>query len=117
MHGGNGRLQLEPADVAVREHPLQDRDALGDQGPVPSRPVLVGEPNQIASLVGPARLPGTGEQHQRQGTGDLVMVGQRSVQLPGEADGLTGQRGIDECVTGGARVPLVEDQMQDVENG
>ena len=117
MYGGDSGLELEPADVSARQNPFQDGDTLEDQATVPQPAVLLGERDQVAALVAAGGVPGLCQQHQGEGARDLVVVGQLLLQLSSEADRLPGQGGVEQHLSGGAGVALVEDQVEHVQEG
>ena len=73
------------------------RDALGDRAPGPSG---CGPARRAGSSAPSARCaraaPGVGQEHQREQTGDLTVVGQQLVHRPGQADRFGGEVGPDQ---------------------
>ena len=63
---------------------------------VPEGAVLLGQRDELAVGAGAGGPPGVGEQHEREQTGHLGIVGQRRVHAAGEADGLARQVGAGE---------------------
>ena len=74
VDGGDGRLQLVRADAPDGQRGAEEGDPLGDQRPVPARPVLLVERDQCAGRARPRRPAGLRQQHQRQQAGDLRLV-------------------------------------------
>jgi len=66
--------------VAAGQDVLEQRDPLADQVGVPPAPVLLGQRDQVAALVGAGGLPRRGQQHQRQRARHLVVVGQPTME-------------------------------------
>ncbi len=52
---------------------------------------MLGEGDQCSVRPGPGRAAGVGEQHERQQTRDLAVLGQPGVQCPGQAQCLPGE--------------------------
>ena len=92
MERGDGRLGLEFAQAVAGEGGLEHVDALRDQSGVPQAAVLLGERHEPAVGAGPSRAPGVVEQHEREQTRDLLMVG-LGRQLASEPDRLAGEVG------------------------
>ena len=89
VHRGDRGLQLVRAERRGRERVRDERDALVDAAPRSQRrAVLLGERDQRAVGAGARGAARVGEQHQREQAGDLAVVGQQAVHLPGEADRL-----------------------------
>ena len=93
VHRGDGRLHLVRTDRRGgqrrrRAGRCPRRSSRGPSGRGPARPAGRGRRPGRAG-----RSPGVGEQHQREQPGDLAVVGQRGVQLPGQPDRLRGQLG------------------------
>ena len=88
VHRRDGGLELVRTDRRRGEGAVIRRDALGDRSGVPQAAVLLGERDQRAVGASPRRAAGIGEQHQREQTGDLAVVGQQSMELTGQADRL-----------------------------
>jgi hypothetical protein len=91
VHGIDGRLELIGTGLAAAQAAAQDRLTLGDQGPIPSGPVLLAEQRQGAVGPGPRPAPGLGQQQQRQQAGHLRLVGHEHHQDPGQPDRLGAQ--------------------------
>ena len=75
----------------------------------------MGTSDPSGSGAGP--VPGVDEEHQREQPGDLAVVGQRRVEGPGQADRLLGEIDAMQLRPGRAGVALVEDQVQDPQDG
>ena len=114
MDGGDRRLQLVSADGPSRKHFLEDHHALVDEAAVPPAAVLFGQRHEVTARVDSRRPPSVREQHESEGACDLVISGQVGVQLAGEVDRLLRQRGLDQSVAGAPRIPLVEDEVENV---
>ncbi len=109
MQRRDGGLGLELAQPVAGQGRLEDHDALGDRAGVPAAAVLLGERHQAAVGRGPGGATGMVEQHEGEQPGHLGVV-DAGRQLPGEPDGLGGQVDI-------AGVALVEDEVEDAQNG
>jgi len=106
---GDRRLRLVLTELVATQRALQDDDALGDERGVPTRAVLLGKRDQPAAWPGP-RLPASVvQQHQREKSCGLWIVGHRR-QLPGEPDRLRRQVDV-------AGVALVEHQVEHPQHG
>jgi hypothetical protein len=79
-----------PGQVAAQARP-HDGLALGDELPVPERPVLVGQPDHAALGVGAGGAPGLDEEEQREEPVDLGLVGHEPDEQACEADRLGAQ--------------------------
>ena len=88
---------------------LEYVDALGDHEGVPLAAVLFGKRHQPPAGAGPGRAPCVVEQHEREQTRDLLVVGLAG-QLAGQPDGLAGEVDV-------AGIALVEDQVQHAQHG
>ena len=95
----------------------EEGGALADQPPIPPCPVLLAERHQLAVRVGARRPACVRQQHQREQPGDLGVVRQHAVQRPGQPDRLPGQLDALQRGARGGGVALIEDQVQDVEDG
>ena len=82
-----------------------------------TRSILLGERDQGAVVADAGRPAGVGQEHQREQTGDLAVVGQEAPQLARQPDPLRAQLDPLERRTRARGVALVEDQVQDVEHG
>jgi len=89
--------------------------ALGDKRPVPARPVLVGQQDQVAVWRRAAGPAGLCQQHQREEALDLRLLGHQLAQHPRQPDRLRAQL-ADELIAGARGVPLVEDEIEDGEH-
>ena len=69
------------------------RDALRDQRLVPVAAVLLVERYERAVGARALAAPGVGQEHQREETGDLTVVGKQLVHRPGQADRFGGEIG------------------------
>jgi hypothetical protein len=96
---------------------LEHRARLGDQRGIPPRAVLIGEGYRETVRVRPRSAPRLGEEHQTEQPRHLGFVGDQLVEQPRQPDRLRRQVRALERVTGARRVSLVEDQVQDVEDG
>ena len=99
-----------------RECPLQALGAEADLGSIPQITVLVGQEHELALGVDARLASGVVQQHEGQEPVDLGLVRHEAAQHPGQADGLGAQVSPDELVAGRGPVPLVEDEVQDVEH-
>ena len=89
-----------------------ERLPLVDPRPVPARPILVLEQDELAGGSGP-RLPArVVEEHQRQEPEHLRLVRHQCAEHPDEADRLGRQLAPDEPVAGGRAVALVEHEIE-----
>ena len=79
--------------------------------------ILVGERDDVAIGVDPRRPPRIDQEHQGEEAGDLGVVGQLRVDHRREPDRLVRQVDPLELASAAAGVPLVEDQVEDVEHG
>ena len=100
----------------VRERPADQGGALGDGGGVPAGAVLVGQRDERAVRAGAGRAARVGEQHEREQAGDLALVRERRVQLPGQPDRLGAELDPVQAVAGAGGVALVEDQVEHVQH-
>jgi hypothetical protein len=91
MQGRDRCLDLEGADLGPAQGVGDQGGALPDQLPVPRAPVLLGERHQGAVGPGPGGTAGVGEQHEREQSSDLAVLGQQPAHLAGETDGFAGQ--------------------------
>jgi hypothetical protein len=95
--GGDRRLQLVLADDAAR-HRLGERpQAFRDRSPVPQRPVLLDEGDELAGGSGAGRPPRVGEQHQRQQPGHLAVLGEQRAHDASQPRGLSGSPSLGQC--------------------
>ncbi len=83
---------------------------------VPEAAILLGERDQGAVGQGAGRAPGIREQHERQETRHLAVVGQQPSDGADQPDRLAGELAALEVGAGGGGVALVEDQVQDLQN-
>jgi hypothetical protein len=114
--GGDRRLQLVRPQGRGGQRRLRQLGALVDQRPVPADAVLLVQRHQVAGRRR-ARLPaGVGQQHQREQPGHLAVVRQLRVHHPGEPDRLAGEVGAVELAAGRGGVPLIEDQVEHVQD-
>ena len=117
VHGGNRRLQLIRADRAARQRRRDQRDAFRDRPPIPQRAILLVERNQLAVSAGSRAAAGVGQQHQRQQPGDLAVGRQQMMDRPGEPNRFVRQVAALQVGADAARVALVEDQVEHVQDG
>ncbi len=117
VHGGDRRLQLVLPGLSLLQRRGDQPRPLGDAAPVPPAALLLGQRDQFPAGAGPGRPPGVGEQHQRQQPGDLWVGRQAGVQPPGQPDGLARQVAAGQLGAAAAGVPLVEQQVKDVQHG
>jgi hypothetical protein len=83
--------------------------------PVPPRPVLIREQDELAAL-GTRLAPRVVEDHQREQPTHLRLVGHEDSEQPREPNRLVAQVHPNEPA-GRRRVPFVEDQVEDREHG
>ncbi|RAO53578.1 hypothetical protein ONO86_01495 [Micromonospora noduli] len=117
LPGRDGRLELVRPDHPAWQRPGDQLDALGDLVGAPPGAVLLGHRHQLTVRADPCRSAGVGEQHQRQQSGDLGVLGHQPAHQPGQPDRLGGQVGAQQPGPGGAGVPLREDQVEHVQHG
>ena len=84
---------------------------LRDERAVPLRAVLVGEPDQRPVGGGASRLPGFGEQHQREQADGFGLVGHELDEDPAEPDRLAREVDAGEGIAGLGRVPFGVDEV------
>ena len=116
VDGGDGGLHLVLPHPPPAQRLGDEGHALGDEPPVPERPVLLGQGHQLAVGAGAARTPGVGQHHEGEQAGDLGVLGQGRPHRPGQPDGLAGQVGPSQVGTAAAGVALVEQQVEDVQH-
>jgi hypothetical protein len=75
VDGVDRGLELVRARLVAAQAGAHQRLPLIDQGPVPPRPVLVGEQHDRAVIGEAGRLAGLSEEQERQVPGDLGLVG------------------------------------------
>ena len=114
VEGGDGRLQLVWADGAAGERGGDERDALGDRGPVPAGAILLVERDQLAGRSGPRVAPRVGQEHEHDQPGGLAVGGDEAVEPAGQAQGLARQVGAMDVGARAGGVAFVEDQVEDV---
>ena len=88
MDRGDRRLHLVLADNPAAPRAGDQRVAFADQIPVPEGPVLLGERDQRAVRGGAGRPARLGQQHQREQTADLWIVGKSQAGDPRKPDRL-----------------------------
>ena len=115
---GDRRLELVLAHpAAARSRASSSAVPSAIERPIPARPVLLGERDQLAVGVRPRRTPGVG-----------AAASARAVRRPrapraasrgpsGQPDRLVGEVGAVQLCAGAARVALVEHQVQHVQDG
>ena len=111
MNGRNGRLQSVGTEAARSKSAFGERDTLGDLVPVPQRPILLLQQDQVSvgrGSGGAARLLQQHEPQQAHHLGFLEQVEQESAQT----DRLAAEFGA--CRFG--QIPFVEDQIHDLED-
>jgi hypothetical protein len=91
VHGVDRGLDLVRAGPAAPQAAPDQVLPLGDERPVPARPVLAGEQDQGAVRAGPRRPAGLGEQHQREQAQRLGLVRHELDEQPPEPDRLRAQ--------------------------
>ena len=96
VHRGDRRLQLVRAGAAPSERLLDQRRALGDLRVVPAGAVLVGQEHEVAAVVDTGVPAGVVQEHQREQSVDLGLVGHQRPQHPAQADGLVAQLAADQ---------------------
>ena len=84
---------------------------------IPERPVLLRERNQLASCARSRETTSIGQQHEREQSSDLRVVRLQIVDDPRQAHRLVRQIAPAQIGPGAARVALIEDEVQDVQNG
>lgn len=109
MERSDRRLCLIGAERVADECRLQQFDSFGDQLDIPATAVLLGERDQAAIRAGAGSTPGVVQQHRREQSAHLAVVG-GGRQSSGESDGLGGEVDV-------TRVTLVEYQVQRGEHG
>ena len=88
MYGVDGCLGLVGPGPVAAQALADDRLALGDKRPVPARPVLVGQQDQVAVWRRAAGPAGLCQQHQREEALDLQLLGHQLAQHPRQPDRL-----------------------------
>ena len=83
---------------------------------IPERPVLLRQRDQLAVRVGARGPPRVDQQHQREQAHHLAVVGKQPPHHPRQPDRLVRQLGPEQRAPRAARVPLVEDEVEDVED-
>ncbi len=116
VQGRDGGLHLVFASVSPAQHPGDQGHPFGDEIGVPAAAVLFGEGDQLAARTAAGRAPGVGEQHQGEQTGHLRVLGHGSADDPGQPDGLAGQIGARQAGAAARGVPLVEQQVKDMQH-
>ena len=99
-----------------RQRVEDQRAARGDVRAVPTHAVLVGERDERTVGAGAGAAARVGEQHQREQPGHLAVVGERALDLAHQADRLAREIGTLELVARGRGVPLVEDEVEDMQH-
>ncbi len=117
VDGRDRGLQLVRADRVARERLGDQRHALGDRLPVPERPILLRERDQLAARAGPRRPPGVGEEDQREQAADLAVAGQQAAQQARQPQRLAGELAALQLGSAARGIPLVEDQVEDLQHG
>ncbi len=112
VHGRDRRLDRVQTGVCLCRSVFRERDALGDERPVPEPAILVIQRNRSAVGVESSRPAGLGEQQKGEQSGRLG-VGEQCAQGAREGDGLAGEIVADVRVPGRAREPLGEQQVDD----
>ncbi len=117
MERGDGGLDRVRRRPRFAERLFRQRPAFADLFLVPARAVLFLEEDDFP--VGPqARVPaGVVEEHQGEETAGLRAIGHQRAEDAREANRLGAQLPPHERVAGSRGVPLVEDQVDDGENG
>ena len=112
------RLQrVRPAAPAELLGPVQRGQAAVDQQPVPPGPVLVEQQHRLPVGTSPGRQPRRLQLDQGRQAVHLGLGRHQLGQHPGQPDRVRAQCGPHPVVPGGGRVPLVEDQVDDLEHG
>ena len=113
----DGSLQCVTSDGSFLERVREQCDAFCDSGLVPQGAVLLVERDELAGGSGARGATGIGEEHKGEQTGYLGIVGQHCVSGAGETDGFGGEVGAREVGSGAGGIALVEDEIENVENG
>jgi hypothetical protein len=116
VHRGDRGLDLVRAGWSPRQRLADQRHALGDLVGVPAAAVLLRHGDQRAVRPGARRPARVGEQHQREEPGHLAVLREQAVHDPGQPDRLGRQLGALQVRAGRAGVPLVENQVEDVQD-
>lgn len=117
MAAGDRRLERVGADRAEVERPTEVAAGGGDEAGVPAGAVLVCEQDEISVSVTPGGFPRLVELHQREESEHLGVVVDHLGEQPPEAERLVAHVRPLQVGSPGRRVPLVEDQVDDVEHG
>ena len=117
VDGGDRGLELVGPNASLGQRRSEALGAGGDLIAVPQAAVLIGEQDEIALGVEAGLAPGVVEQHERQETVDLGLIGDELAQHAAQADRFRAQIVADELVPCGGAVSLVEHQVQHVEHG
>jgi hypothetical protein len=90
VHGGDGGLDLVCAHRAFWKGGGDERDAFRDLRAIPKSSILFGEGDQLATGSGTRGATRIGQQHERQQSRDLAVVGEQVMNDPRQADGFGG---------------------------
>ncbi len=117
--GGDGGLEGVWTRRAARRGPgaVQGADPARDEHAVPAAAVLVLQQHRCAVGAGAGGGAGGLELQQRGQPVHLGLLGHQRGQHPGQSQRVLAQPGAQPVVAGGGRVPLVEDQVDDVQDG
>jgi len=110
-------LQLVGAGLVAAQAAPDQLLALADHGRVPELAVLVGQPHQRAVRPGAGRAAGGGQQQQSEQPHRLRLVGHQLLQQPGQPHRFGTEVVADQVRTTRRGVPLVEDQVDDGQDG
>jgi hypothetical protein len=111
VDGGDRGLQLVRAGAAQPHGPVEDGDALAEQGGVPTGAVLRVEADGLAGAVGAGPPARVGEHQQRQQAERLGVVGHQLGQQPGQSQRIVAELVAHQVVAGGGGVALVVDEV------
>ncbi len=111
VHGVDRRLDLVWAGLVTAQASLDDGLPFGDQDRIPPAAVLIGQQHQRTLGGGASGPPRLDQQHQRQQTHDLGLIGHEPGQQPSQPDGLRAQVLPGQLLPRAGRVSLVEHEV------
>ena len=116
LERGDRRLQLVLTGLPQAHGTLERPKALADARLVPQRAVLLLDREVAAALVHARGAPRVVQQHQREQSPHLPVVGHQLAQQEAEADCLVAQLLAHEAIAFRGGVTLVEDQIDDAQD-
>ena len=116
MHRLDGCLELVGPGPSALQALVNELLPLLDERPAPAAPVLLRQGEQL-SLGADARVQARGgQEHQREQTQDLRLLGEELDQEAPEPDGLFAEVDADQAIPRGRGVAFIEDQVDDGEH-